>query len=250
MFCLPLTIIRIELEVVRALQTKLRDTICEWRGIRDNTIRMIRNITANLVTHRQNVNISLITGSLAAIGGSGIAILGFALAPVTFGASLGLTIVGVAIATAGGLTAAGASITDTALTKNGVTEAQKQLTYDQGKLQEIQAMQDQITEQNLMMKERCRNLKNVNIFRGISVFALPLRQVQEKTANFALKVEKTAATHRGVSTPANVFLNAVMIPIEILKSGWNIINGNESIAIKRLHHTADQLEEQKNEIWG
>ena len=143
MFSLSLTIIRIELEVVRALQTKLRDTICEWRGIRDNTIRMIRNIVANLVTHRRNVNISLIIGSIATISGSGIAILGFAPTSVTFGRSLGLTIGGAAIVIAGGVTAAGTSITDTALTKNGVIEAQKQLTYDQGKLEEIQAIQDQ-----------------------------------------------------------------------------------------------------------
>ena len=163
---------------------------------------------------------------------------------------LGLTIGGAAIVIAGGVTAAGASITDTALTKNGVTEAQKQLTYDQGKLQEIQAIQHQITEQNITIKERCRNLKDVNIYRGMSIFALPLRKVQEKTANFALKVEKTADTHGCVSTPANVFLNAVMIPIEILKSGWNINNGNESIAIKQLRQTADELEEQKNEICG
>ena len=100
------------------------------------------------------------------------------------------------------------------------------------------------------IKERCHNLKDVNIFRGMLVFALPLRQVQEKTANFALKVEKTAGTRGGVLTLANVFLNAVMIPIDILKSGWNINNGNESIAIKQLRQTADQLEEQKNEICG
>ena len=148
-----------------------------------NTRQYNRNIAANLVTHRRNVNISLITGLIATISGSGI--LGFAPTSVTFGRSLGLTIGGAAIVIAGGVIVAGASITDIALTKNGVTEAQKQLTYDQGKLQEIQAIQDQITEQNIMLKERCRNLKDVNIFRGMSVFALPLRQVQEKTANFA-----------------------------------------------------------------
>ena len=52
---------------------------------------------------------------------------------------------------------------------------------------------------------------------------------------------------------AGIVLNVVIIPldiIEIVKSGWNIKEGNESKAAKQLREKADQLERQKNEICG
>ena len=201
-----------EVELGRQLQKKRRDLLCEWKGIRENTIKTIRTTADKLVTHRRNVNISRITGSLVAIGGSGIAILGFALTPVTFGASLGLTIAGAGIAAAGGITAAGASIVDTVITKTGVKEAQEQIEFDQNKLKEIDLIQDQIKEQNEINREKCPDLIDVHV--GIA-------------------------------------LNVVIIPldiIEIVRSGWNIKKGNESEASIKLRVKAGELEQQKNEI--
>ena len=129
------------------MQKKRRDLVCEWKGRRENTVKTIRTTAEKLVKHHRNVNISRITGSVVAIGGSGIAILGFALTPVTFGASLGLTIAGAGIAAAGGVTAAGASIADTVITKTGVKEAQ-----------------EQIQKQNERIRGKCPDLKDVDIF--------------------------------------------------------------------------------------
>ena len=217
-----------------------------------------------LVTHHRNVNISRITGALVGIGGSGIAILGFALAPVTFGASLGLTIGGVAIATAGGATAAGASIVDIVIAKTGVKEAQEQIDFDQNKLKEIALIQDQIREQNERIREKCPDLKEVDIFRVTDVFSYV--QGIARAGNLAFRVGEAAGISalefgslglraagvaaRAVAT-AGIVLNVVIIPldiIEIVRSGWNIAHGNETKASKQLREKANELEEQKNEI--
>ena len=250
--------------MARQLQKKRRDLVCEWKGRREATIKTMRTTADNLVTHRRNVNISRITGSLAAIGGSGIAILGFALTPVTFGASLGLTIAGAGIAAAGGLTAAGASIVDTVITKTGVREAQAQLEFDQDKLKDIDLVQDQIKEQNDRIREKCPDLKDVDIFRITDVFSYA--QGIAKVGNLAFRVGEAAGISavefgslglraagvvaRGVAT-AGIILNVVIIPldiIEIVRSGWNIKKGNESEASIKLREKANEFEQQKNEI--
>ena len=248
----------------RQLQKKRRDLLCEWKGIRENTIKTMRTTADNLVTHHRNVNISHITGSLAAIGGSGIAILGLALTPVTFSASLGLTIAGAGIAAAGGVTAAGASIADTAIAKTGVKEAQALLEYDQDKLKKIDLVHDQIQEQNERIRERCPDLKDVDIFRVTDVFSYA--QVIGKVGSLAFRIGEAAGTSavefgslglraagvvaRSVAT-AGIVLNVVIIPIdiiEIVRSGWNIAQGNETKASQQLREKADELEQQKNEI--
>ena len=250
----------------RQLQKKRRDLLCEWKGNRENTVKTIRATAEKLVKHHRNVNISRITGSLTAIGGSGIAILGFALTPVTFGASLGLTIAGAGIAVAGGATATGASIVDTVITKTGVKGVQEQYEFDQDKMKEIDLIQDQIQKQNDRIREKCPDLKDVDIFRVTDVFSYA--QGIAKVGNLAYRVGEAAgisavefgslglraagAVAKGVAT-AGIVLNVVIIPldiIEIVKSGWNIKEGNESKAAKQLREKADQLERQKNEICG
>ena len=235
------------------LQKKHRDHVCEWEGRHETTINTIRTTAEKLVTHNQNVNISHITGSLVAIGGSGVAILGFALNTVTFGAAIGLTIVGAVVATAGGATAAGASIVDTVITKTGVKEAQAQLEFDQDKLKEIELIQDQIKEQNEKIKEKCPDLKKVDIFRVTDVISYMYVQQVAKTANLAFRVGEVARISAaefgalGLRSAgivriasgvviAGIVLNVVVIPIdviEIVRSGWNIKKGNESKASKK-----------------
>ena len=253
-----------EAEAARRLQKEYRDLLCEWKGIRGATINMIRNTAENLVRHHQNVNISRITGSAAGITGSGIAILGFALAPVTFGASLGLTIGGVAIAAAGGATAAGAGIVDVIITKYGVENTQKQLKDDQDMMENIKEIQIKIEKQNKRIKDKCPDLKDVDIFQVTDVFAFA--HGIAKAGNLAFKIGEAAGigaaefgilglraagvVARGVAA-AGVVLNLAIIPIdiiEIVRSGWNIAHGNETKASKQLREKADELEKQKNEI--
>ena len=95
------------------LHSEFCTRIEKWIPVREETIQKIEGIIDDLKVHHRNVNISRITGSGVSIAGSLIAITGFGLAPVTAGASIGLSVGGIAIAVAGGGTAAGASIADT-----------------------------------------------------------------------------------------------------------------------------------------
>ena len=66
----------------------------------------------------------------------------------------------------------------------------------------------------------------------------------------ALGFRVGGAAARSVAA-VGVALNVVIIPIdiiEIVRSGWNIWNNNESNATKWLNEIADELEEQKDDI--
>ena len=77
-----------------------------------NIIRRIESIQEVIDRHHSNVNKATVVGSIAGIVGGGLMIGGFIGAFFTFGASLGLTVVGAGIGTAGGMTTAGARIFD------------------------------------------------------------------------------------------------------------------------------------------
>lgn len=61
--------------------------------------------------HEKAKKVVISGGSTSAVGGAA-AIVGLALAPITFGTSLLITAVGVGVATAGGITSASAAISD------------------------------------------------------------------------------------------------------------------------------------------
>ena len=77
-----------------------------------NIIEKIESIQEEIDRHHSNVNKATIAGSVAGIVGGGLFIGGLIAAPFTFGASLGLTIVGTGIGAAGGMTTAGAKYYD------------------------------------------------------------------------------------------------------------------------------------------
>ncbi|MCG8626151.1 MAG: hypothetical protein MJE68_29660, partial [Proteobacteria bacterium] len=99
----------------------------KWISIREDTIQQIHNTIENLKFHHRNVNISRITGSTTSIVGSGMALWSIVMAPATAGLSLFLTVGGTALALAGGVTTAGASIADVVIQKSDVQKAQQQL---------------------------------------------------------------------------------------------------------------------------
>lgn len=72
----------------------------------------LHTIADDISTFHSKARIAGITGGTTTAVGGVAAIAGLALAPVTFGASLVVTAVGVGIATAGGITSASAAISD------------------------------------------------------------------------------------------------------------------------------------------
>ena len=63
----------------------------------------------------------------------------------------------------------------------------------------------------------------------------------------SLGLRAAGVVARSVAT-AGIVLNVVIIPIEIMRSGYNIAHGNETKALKQLREIANELEQQKKEI--
>lgn len=120
-----------------------------WQHVID-----LNSIAEGLDKFSKNTKIAQITGgSTSAIGGVAT-IAGLALAPVTMGTSLIVTAVGLGVATAGGLTSAGAGITN-----------QVNNSMDRKKVEKIvQDYQDKIADLNKCLKFIKQGIENLKKF--------------------------------------------------------------------------------------
>ena len=184
-----------------------------------------------------------------------MAIAGFALAPFTFGASVGLSVGGIFLAVAGGGTAAGASFTDMAIEKSNVKRAQEQLARDYDDLNLICALAKEIEKQIDDERQQCEDNTIRKAAEGIfQGGAIGLKLAQTTVVN-ALKIGTTVlriggAAAKGVAA-AGVAANVLLIPVdlvEIVLSSHSLANGSQTKAIKRMNKIVVQLEEQKRAI--
>jgi hypothetical protein len=192
------------------LHSEFRTTIEEWIPVCNETIRKIKSIIEVLKVHHRNVNISRITGSSASIVGSAMAIIGFGLAPVTLGASIGLTVPGIALVVAGGTTVAGASIADAIIQKTNVKQAQEHLKDDHDKLYTIQVIARVInsnTVATMDAREECPKVgKKGVVGEVLAQGALRVGNVGMRTAEIAVSnsLEIGAAALRVGGTAARL----------------------------------------------
>ena len=213
--------------------------------------------------HHRNINISCITGSSTSIAGSLIAIAGFGLAPVTPGASIGLTAGGIAIAVAGGTTVAGASIADTVIQKSNVKQAQEQLKEDYDQLYTIQVIANIIDSNTVAAageRKECPGVgKRRVVGEALGQSFLRASTIGVRTAEIAVSntLEIGAAALRVGGTAAKsiaavgLVLNVVLIPIdliEIVRSSVSLAKGSRTKAAKQLDEIVEQLKQQLRDI--
>ena len=190
--------------------------------------------------------------------------MGFGLAPVTLGASLGLSVGGIGLAVLGGGTAAGASIADIAIQTSNVKDAQEHLVHDYDQLNVISALARAIDIEEINDKrQKCSDdsTKEVakvvgeTLFHGISRTGnLSMRLAELGVSSTleigaaALKVGGTAA--RGIAA-VGIALNVVLIPIdlaEIIRSSRSLKKGSETKAIEQLNQILDKLKHHKQDV--
>ena len=244
------------------LSSEFHTRVKKWIPIREETIQKIECIIDNLKVHHRNVNISRITGSGVSIAGSLIAILGFGLAPVTLGASIGLTATGIAIAVAGGGTVAGASITDTIIEKLKVKQAQEHLKVDYDQLHTIQVIAkiiDSNTAAATGVREECPNVDKKVVGEVLGQGFLRASTVGVRTAEMAvsntLEIGATALRVGGTAARSiavvGLVLNVALIPIdlaEIVRSSVSLAKKSQTEAVKKLTEKAEQLKQQLREL--
>ena len=85
----------------------------------------LRTTVNKIKEHNTNSNISVGVGVAATVGGAGLFVAGIALSPFTLGASLGLSVVGGGLATAGAATGIGTLLVEHILCDEELEEGQR-----------------------------------------------------------------------------------------------------------------------------
>ena len=83
-----------------------------WRGVRSATLHALSAMGFHLDGKSRDVDIANLSGSVGGAVGGILTVVGLALIPFTFGASIALTATGIGLGVAGGVTSGGAVITD------------------------------------------------------------------------------------------------------------------------------------------
>ena len=247
---------------IQELQTQFNQQVQRWIPVRDGTIDIIEKTIEQLKKHHKKVNIARIAGSGTSAIGSGVAIAGFILAPFTAGLSIGLSVGGIAVATLGGGTAAGASLADAYLQKENIKHVQDQLARDNKQLEAISQTARKIKKEIDDTRQKYPDVSTVAEFgrvftvtQGVARAGNAAVKLTElgvhgtmETGALALRVGGAAA--KSIAA-AGIVLNVILIPIdlaEILRSGFSLITGSQTEAIKQLTDIVEKLKKQKKAI--
>lgn len=139
----------------------------EWRRNHQACIDEAEKLTNQIDTHHRNVNITHVGTSALGIFGGVASIVGLALIPVTFGASLGLTITG---AVAGGVATAsgsGASIADLVLRKKCRDKAKNAILEHEECAEEMRRIMHEVNDNATKVAE-CATEKIMRCLSGPS----------------------------------------------------------------------------------
>ena len=107
-----------------------QDIFLQWRTLRRATLHVLLQIARSLEGKSRDVDIANLSGSVAGAAGGIVSVTGLALIPVTLGASLIVTGVGLGLGIAGGLTSGGAIATDFIVNSCARTEFDKLVAMD------------------------------------------------------------------------------------------------------------------------
>lgn len=116
---------------------KLQNLNDAWTTNRRELIDELEKIANEIHKDSKNTRISRLAGCSASIVGSALIITGAVAAPLTMGASLGLTIAGGVLAGSGTATAAGASLTNYFLRKTNVKRVEELVKQDEKRTEEL-----------------------------------------------------------------------------------------------------------------
>ena len=222
------------------LQMMIREfcrAVRKWIPVRESTIQEILNMIEKLRMHHRNANTARVAGSATSIIGGAMAIAGLALAPVTFGVSMGLSAGGMALAAAGGTTAAGASIADIGIQKSNMMHTQQLLERDYKQLNEIYMIAEKIVSRIDDTRQHCPDVNAAKFDTAVGEI-LGLATLPDIKPIVFTSTTCTASCE-------------VLIPIdliEIVRSSVSFARGPPTKAIETLNEIVQQLQEQKNSI--
>ncbi|XP_076358625.1 uncharacterized protein LOC143251132 isoform X2 [Tachypleus tridentatus] len=168
------------------------ENVSLWIPTREKNIKYFKKMETHLKTASWGDRISKVSTSASKIGGT-MAVVGITLAPVTGGASLGLTAGGAALATAGKIGAGGANMVDLIINKKNCQKLKSTLEKDK---QQGGALLENMENLKSCEEKREELLKEIKEFIDILEIAMNVdKSTEEKavefTQNLALLEEVT-----------------------------------------------------------
>ena len=149
---------------------KFLDTYSSWLKERQGCIENIRKLADSIDFHHRNTNIAQLPASAAGITAGILTITGLALIPVTFGASLGLTITGAVLGAGATIAGVANSATDIGVRIDRSKKAKKSIdqhresTEEMGKI--IQEVLDDCEEVTKLATEEMMSIVDETLIRN------------------------------------------------------------------------------------
>ena len=238
-----------------------------WLDMREVTINILKEKRDTIIQVCQDARKARIAGSATSLVGGAIAIAGLALAPVTLGASIGVSVAGAAIGATGGVilvtsTATEHLISQSKLKKaNSVIQVDKQLSEMANKLsEEVDKVVTQVYERAPYSKEAIANtlLQGTQLVRAGTIAAkgglvgATAARVGATTVLqggiFAARVGGAAV--RGVAIAGGV-VSVLIIPLdiaELIYNSYKLHKQSKTDIVQVFDAHLEELESQKAEV--
>lgn len=203
-----------------------------------NSITELFSIADHLNKVSKGTKIAGITGGATSAVGGVAAVAGILLSPVTFGASLALTAVGVGVATAGGVTGASAAIAHKVNTKQDRKRIENVLLDYMNKVKQIEACLSFINRGMESLRKH-----NLATLTGLHTKAVRVSKVAEVAGDSARAMD--------ASSKASGMLFGFTLGIDIYfsdKDRQNLKKGLESKFAEKIRTVAKQLENGLEEL--
>uniref|UniRef100_A0A6I8S952 Apolipoprotein L3 n=1 Tax=Xenopus tropicalis TaxID=8364 RepID=A0A6I8S952_XENTR len=181
----------------------------------EKCVKELRSIADGIDTFHKKATIASVVGNSVGIVGRITTIAGIALAPVTFGASLTVTMAGAGVSTAGGITGAASSIADTVNIRKKGKRVEKI----------IQAVQSDIAHLEELLECINSHIEHMKRLMGI-----------------ASQGAQAAAAVSGVLATLFIFMNIA----SVAKGAKDLKAGAKAEQAKKIRDVADQME---TETW-
>uniref|UniRef100_A0A8C5QTM0 Apolipoprotein L3 n=1 Tax=Leptobrachium leishanense TaxID=445787 RepID=A0A8C5QTM0_9ANUR len=239
--------IRENIERFGNLQRQFVETVKEC-------IKQLHSIADDVDKFHKGSIIASVAGSSFGIAGGIATIVGLCLAPVTFGASLIVTGVGIGVATAGGVTGAAASIADRFNIKakcNKVEEIIKEINNMRENMQATLRQIDILIIEMIDLLGLNSDFVRVGV-RGAyaAVEIARLVQLANLAANAARGAQIAARGAQAAAAVTGVFaaLFIVVDTVFLFKAAMELIDGAKSEEAAKIRYIADQLAEDCNQM--
>lgn len=135
--------------------------------IRRQTLKQLEQLKQDIEISYDRSRKSRIGGTVGTVVGSVLAITGFGLGFVTFGASLGLTIAGTVMAAAGGVTLAGSEIGYQVVSYQNIKQAQAALDNDRKEMEKTKNLDEKLGKHIESLSDKYPSIPRTSIIEAL-----------------------------------------------------------------------------------